>query len=117
MRVMRPRRRLRVILHAEQRQIPVPQAFQRRVIQIHVRQFDFAFRQRIRIDCKIVVVRRDLNLPGGQLLYGMIPTMVSKFQLEGSAAERDSGELMSIAPFDLTPDSRTASPQSYPQPL
>ena len=63
MRIMRPRRGLRVILHAEQRQIPVPQAFQRLVVQIHVRQFDFALRQRIRIDREVVVVRRDLDLP------------------------------------------------------
>src|ERR1700694_2575899 len=40
MRVMRPGRGFRVILDAEQRQVPVPQSFQSRVIQIHVREFD-----------------------------------------------------------------------------
>ena len=44
MRIMRPRRGFRVILHAEQRQIPMPQAFQRLVVQIDVRQLDFALR-------------------------------------------------------------------------
>jgi hypothetical protein len=42
MRVMRAGRGLRVILHAEQRQIPMPQAFQSLVVQVDVRQLDFA---------------------------------------------------------------------------
>ena len=62
MRIMRTRRRLGMILHAEQRQIPVPHAFQRVVVQIDVRQLDFALRQRIRIDGEVMVVRRDLDL-------------------------------------------------------
>ena len=62
MRIMRPRRGFGVILHAEQWQIAVPQAFQRAVVQIDVRQLHFTLRQRIRIDSKIVVVRRDLDL-------------------------------------------------------
>ena len=71
------------------------QAFQGRIIQIHVRQLDFALRQRVGIYRKVVVVRRDLNFPGLQLLYGMIAAMVSELQLVGSAAQGDSHELMS----------------------
>src|SRR6266446_5756449 len=41
MRVMRSRRRLRVILHAEQRQRPVTQAFKRVVVKIDVGEIYF----------------------------------------------------------------------------
>jgi hypothetical protein len=47
-RIMRPRRGLRVILHAEQRQVPVAQAFERLVVQVDVGQLDFAVRDRRR---------------------------------------------------------------------
>ena len=87
---MRPRRGLRVILHAEQRQVPVPQAFERLVIQVDMRQLNFAVGQRVWIDGEIMVVRGDLDLPGLQLLYRMIAAMMSKLQLEGLAAERDT---------------------------
>src|SRR5260370_21634794 len=97
MRIMRPRRGFGVILHAEQRQVAMTQAFQSRVVQIHVRQFNFTLRQRIRVHRKIVVVRGDLNLPRGQLLHGMISTVVSELQLESLSAESDAGELMSEA--------------------
>ena len=53
MRIMRPRRGLRVILHGEQRQIPMPHAFQRLVVQIDVRQFDFAVGQRVGSTAKL----------------------------------------------------------------
>src|SRR5258708_23965774 len=94
MRVMRPGSGFRVILNAEQRQVPVPQSFQSRVIQIYVREFDFTVWQRVWIDGKIMVVRRDFNLAGGQLLDWMVSTMMSKLQLEGLATECDTGELM-----------------------
>ena len=44
MRVMRPRRSLRVILHGEQWQIPMPQSFERVVVQVDVSQIHFALR-------------------------------------------------------------------------
>ena len=86
MRIMRTRRSLRMVLHTKQRQIPVPHAFQRVVVQINVRQFDFTLRQRIRIDGEIMVVRRDLDLPRVQLLHRMISAVMSKLQLEGLSA-------------------------------
>ena len=66
MRVVRAGRGLRVILHGKQRQRAMAQAFQRIVIQINVRFQNFGFFQRIRIDSKVVVVRRDLDLAGLQ---------------------------------------------------
>jgi len=84
---MRPGRGFRVILDAEQRQVPVPQSFQSRVIQIYVREFDLTVWQRVWIDGKIMVVRRDFNLASGQLLHGMVPAMMAKLQFEGLATE------------------------------
>ena len=94
MRIVRAGCGFRVILHTEQRQVPVAQAFERIVVQVDVRQFDFAIGQRVRIDGKVVVVRRDLDLPGPQLLHRMISAMMSEFQLEGFAAQRNSRQLM-----------------------
>src|SRR6202030_3995782 len=96
-RIVRTRRRFRVVLHGEQRQIPVAHAFERGVVQIHVRQFDFALRQRIGIDGKVMVMRGDLDPAPRPLLDRMIPAVVAEFQLEGLPSERNSGELMSEA--------------------
>src|SRR5258708_2919506 len=95
MRIMRPRRGFWVILHAEQRKVPMAQAFQSRVVQVDVRQLNFTCRQRIRIYGEVVVVCRDLNLSSRQLLHRMIPAVVPKLQLEGFSAERNAGKLMS----------------------
>src|ERR1700687_558832 len=72
-------------------------AFKSRGVQIYVRQFNFALRQRIGIDREVMVMRGDLDLAAGELLYGMIPAVVAEFQLEGLASERYAGELMSQA--------------------
>src|SRR5712692_6812481 len=91
---MRSRRGLRLILHAEQRQVPVPQAFKRIVVQVHVRELDFALWQRFRIDREIVIVGGDLDLSRLQLFHGMIAAMVPELQLKSLAAKRNSDELM-----------------------
>ena len=70
-----------MILHAEQRQIPVSQPLQRVVVQVHMRQFDFALRKRIRIDGKIMIVRGDLNFSGMQLLHRMISPVMTELKL------------------------------------
>src|SRR5215831_8293210 len=64
MRVVWPGRGFRVILHGEERHVPVAQAFQRLVVQVQVSELDFALRQRIGVDGEVVVVRRDLDLAG-----------------------------------------------------
>src|ERR1035437_10397449 len=94
MRIMRSRRSLRVILHAKQRQIPVPQSLERLVIQVDMGQLNFTVGQRIRIDGEVVVVRGDLDLSGLQLFYRMVPAVVPKLQLESLAAEGNPRKLM-----------------------
>src|ERR1700683_4384108 len=73
----------------------MPQPFQSRIIQIHVRELNFTLRQRIGIDREVVIVRRDLNLSRSQLLHWMIPAVVPKLQLEGLPAKCDANELVS----------------------
>ena len=72
-------------------------AFQRLVVEIDVRQFHFALRQRIGIDGEIMVVRGDLDFAAGQLLHRMIAAVVAEFQLKGLASKGNAGELMSQA--------------------
>ena len=97
MRVMRARRRLGVVLDAEEREVAVEQAFERLVVQVHVGEFDFALRERVGIDGEIVVVGGDLDLAGVQLLDRMIAAVVSEFEFESLAAEGDAGQLVAQA--------------------
>src|SRR5262249_40631108 len=97
MRIMRPRRRFRVILHAKQRQIPVPHPFQRVVVQIDVGKVDFTLRKGVGINREVMIVRSDLDLARVQLLYRMIAAVVPELELEGFSAQRESGQLVSQA--------------------
>src|SRR5438445_5021684 len=94
MRVVRAGRGLWVVLDAEQWQVAMAHAFQCRVVQIHVRELDFALRQCIGIDGKVVVVGRYLDFARLQLLHGMISAMVAEFQLIGLSTQSNSYELM-----------------------
>src|ERR1035438_7268768 len=94
MRIMRSWRRFRVVLHAEQRQRLVAQAFQRLVVQVYVGQFHFAQVDRVRIDGEVMIVGRDLHLAGRVVLYRMISAVVPEFQLVGAPAQREASELV-----------------------
>src|ERR1017187_1271375 len=72
----------------------MPHAFERIVVQIYVRQLNFALRKRIWIDGKIVVMCGDFDLSARQLLHRMIPAMVAELQLEGLASQSNARELM-----------------------
>src|SRR5580693_105259 len=95
MRVMRPWRGLGMILHTEQWQVPVTQAFESRVVQVDVRQLNFTLRQRIRIHREVMVMRRNLDLAALQLLHWMIPAVVPKLELESLSTQRNADKLMS----------------------
>src|SRR5271168_5084948 len=100
MRIMRPRRSLRMILHGEKRQRFVPQSLQRVVVQIYMRQLNLVGIDRLRIDSEVVVVRRDLHLAVGHILNRMISAVMAELQLVGLATERKASKLM---------------PQTYPK--
>ncbi len=78
---------LRMVLHAEKRQGAMAQALERAVVQVDVSELDFALVDRVRIDSIIVVVRSDLHLAGLRLLYGMVPSMMSKLEFVSLAAK------------------------------
>src|SRR5438270_792249 len=94
MRVVRPRRSFRVVLHAEQRQRSMPQPLQRVVIQIDVGLNDLRFLQRIWIDGEVVIMCRNLDLARLHLLHRMIAAMVPEFELVSPAAQRQPDQLM-----------------------
>ena len=54
----------------------------------------FALRQRIGIDCEIVIVRCDFDSAAVQLFYRMISAVVAELQLVGLAAQRQAYKLM-----------------------
>ena len=84
-----------MILHAEKRQRTVPHTFIGVIIQVYVRDFHFARRQRIRIDGKPVVLSGDLHAARAHIFYGMIRTVVAEFELVGAPAERQPAKLVS----------------------
>src|SRR2546430_11164081 len=94
---MRPRRGLGVILHGQHRLALVPETFQRLVVEIDVRVLDLVRVQRIGIDRKAVILRRDLHAPAAKILDRMIAAAMSELQFVRAAAEREAEELMTEA--------------------
>src|SRR5579859_4302806 len=90
---MRPGRRLRVVLHAERPQIRRREPLARAVVQVHVRRAH-ARGERREIDAKTVVLRGDLDAPGGEILHGLIAAAMAELQLVRPAAEREAQELV-----------------------
>ncbi len=79
--IVRTRRSFGVILDAERRMIAMAKAFQRIVIQIHVRDFDFVQVERIGIHREAVIVRCDLHLAGDFVDHRMIGAAMAELQL------------------------------------
>jgi hypothetical protein len=96
-RVVRPRRGFGVVLHAEERQRFVAQAFKRLVVQVNVGQLNFVGIDRVGIDGEVVVVGRDLDLAGGVVLDRVVAAVVAEFELVGLAAEGQTRELVTEA--------------------
>ena len=68
--IVRAGRCFGMILHAEDRLAAVAEAFQRLVVQIDVREFDFVRVERIGIHREAVIVRRDLHFLGDRFSTG-----------------------------------------------
>src|SRR5256885_6076230 len=96
-RVVRARRRLGVVLHAEHGQFGVTQALARSVVQVQVARLPTAPGERRRIDGEAVVLRRDLHAPGREILHGMVGAVMAEGQLVGLAAGREPQDLMAEA--------------------
>src|ERR1051326_8422620 len=97
MRVVRPRRGFRVILHAEERQRAVTQPFQGVVVQIDMGLDDLRFLERVWVYGEVMVVRGDLDLARLQLLYRMVAAVMAKLQLVRPPAQRQPDHLMAKA--------------------
>jgi len=68
-----------MILDAEERQCAMAHAFIRVVVEIHMRDFHVARRERIRVHAEAVVLGSDFDFFRGEILDGMIRAMVAKF--------------------------------------
>ena len=86
-----------MILDAEKRERAVAHAFVGVIVQIHVRDFDVARRERFRVDAEAVILRGDFDFLRAQILHRMIRAMMAEFQFECLAAERQAAELMAEA--------------------
>jgi hypothetical protein len=64
------------------------------VVEIEVRDFDFAGGQRFRIHAESVILCSDFDLIGKQVFYRMVRTVVAEFELECFAAKRDAANLV-----------------------
>src|SRR5262245_40697453 len=81
-RIMRSRSGLRVVLDCEDRQAPVPHALARAIVEVDVGDLEPGGRARVRIDGEAVILRRDLDAPGPEVLYRMVRAVVAEGQLE-----------------------------------
>ena len=95
-RVVRARRRLGVILHAEHRLGLVAQPLDGAVVEVDVGDLHVR-RQRRRIDGEAVVLRGDLDLAGLELLDRVVGAAVAELQLVGLAAHRQRQDLVAEA--------------------
>lgn len=75
-----------MILHGEDREPPVPQARNRLIIEVDVRDLDLS-RQRCGIDGKSVIVRRDLDAAAREILDRLVTAAMAEFELVGATAE------------------------------
>src|SRR6185369_11743228 len=91
---MRPGRRFRMILHAEQRERTVTEPFVGAIVQIDVRDLNIGSVQRIWIDREAMILRRNLNRIRPQILYGVVSAAVSELQLIRLPSQRVSEQLV-----------------------
>ena len=64
------------------------------IVQIHVRDFDFARWERIGIDTEAVILGGDFDFLREEILHRVIRAVMAEFQLEGAAAESETAQLV-----------------------
>src|SRR6185503_16767797 len=97
-----------VILDGVDGKAAMPEAFDRVVVQVDVRNFTIGG-QRVGIDREAVVLRGDLDTSGRQILHRLVSTVMPKRQFVGSATERETHQLMPKA----YPKNRITSDQLF----
>src|SRR6185437_10264270 len=94
--VGRSRRGFRMVLHREGRLVGAAQALVGAVEQRDVGHLD-VLGQRLGNDAEAVVLRRDLDLAGGQVLDRLVGAAMAALHLPGLAAQRQRQELVTEA--------------------
>src|SRR5712692_9551024 len=94
MSVVRARRRLRMVLDGEDRQLAVAHALGGPIVQIDVGLLEPDLRHGLGVDGEAVILRRDLDAARGQIAHRMIGAVVSELELVGAAAEGQSQDLV-----------------------
>ena len=97
MRVVRSGRRFRVILHAEYRMAAVTKTFQGLIVQVHVRDLDIGWIERIPVDRESVIVRRNFNSLVDPVEHRVVRAAMTEFELIGLATECQAQELVAQA--------------------
>src|SRR4051812_24508515 len=101
-RVVRPRCRLRVVLHGEGRRVETPQTLDHVVVETHVADLDGP-EPRLdpalpgRVDREAVVVAGDLDLAGGAVEDRLVDAAVAVAELVGAEAQRAAEDLAAEA--------------------
>src|SRR6266849_11131246 len=96
-RVVRPWRGLGVVLHGEDRQLPMPHALGGAVVEVHVGFDEPGLLHRPGIHAEAVVLRGDLDAPGLEVLHGMVGAVVAELELVGAAPEGQAQDLVAEA--------------------
>src|SRR6266404_5633895 len=92
-RIVRPRRRLGVVLHREGRPAAHDEPLAGPVVEVDVRDLRLP-PQRLHVHRKPVVLRRDLHLPRREVLHRLIPAVVAELELERLPPEREAHDLV-----------------------
>src|SRR5262252_6090607 len=93
-RVVWSRRRLRMVLDGEDRQLPVTHALRCSVVQVDVGLFEPSVRHGLRIDGEPMVLRRDPHVPAQEIPYRVVRAVVPELELVGRAAECEPEDLV-----------------------
>src|SRR5512147_2120365 len=85
-----------MILHGEQRQLGMRQAFDCLVIEVDVCELRDAL-ERVDVDSEAVILGGDLDLAGGEVHDRLVSAVVSELELVGAPAQRQAEDLVSEA--------------------
>ena len=84
---MRPGRGFRVVLDGERRQAAVPDAFHGVVVEIDVGDIHRVAAQAFHINGKAVVLGRDFDPPGIEILHRLVGAAMAELELVGPPAQ------------------------------
>src|SRR4030095_9762112 len=96
-RVVRPRRSFRVVLHREHRPLAMAEAIARVVVEVHVARLPAPPGDGLGVDREAVVLRGDLHLVRGQILHGVVRAVMAERQLVRTPARGESEDLVAEA--------------------